>query len=463
MKTRNFIALMVIIALIAVMYSPSSVRITSEGFSTSPTSSGGSSTSLFLSYIKKEGYKVVLLNNSLQLSQIQGGIYLLIGPDFALSSQDASFIQRMYDAGKISLLIAEGNSTNNSFLRSTFGAIVPGSAVIVPSSPFVDKRVYVASFQLGQKVVSGIIDISSYLVLERQVMHALFVTPVSSFDTSDDRPYPRIVIATSQNTNSKALIIADSGPFTNSIINTTIMDEKGFALSLFEWVTGGDTSKTVYYDNYHYISKAPQFSFGLPVGPVFDYALSVAISNLNSYYQQFPLTIQGFTHLSLFDSSLIAGTVVLISAYALVRRVLQKEKIEKDDMEPPQIEANVVSFSRVRLDFEELVKKKSFYAATAERLYQLLDEVSQKYLGLKLDEIPTKLNDKSIADEKIVRFVRDLVKIHEYVTGRRRYVLVFRWKRKIELLNAEAEIFLEKVGAKATTIYIKKRGAISEE
>lgn len=451
---------MALVAIVAIMYSPSTVRITLGGFSTSPVAIGGSSTSLFLSYIKEQGYKVILLNNSAQLNQIQDGIYLLIGPDTALSIQDANFIKNMYDEGRLSLLIAEGNSTNNIFLESTFDSTVSGAAVIVPSSNFVDKRVYIANFQLGKETLSGVIDISSYLILRSNVLQVVFSTPLNSYDTSDRSNYARPVVAIAQTPNSRALIITDSGPFTNSIINTTIIDEKKFSLSLLEWVTNGDTEKTIYYDNYHYVTKGPQFSFGLPVGPLFVYALSLAISNLNNYYQELPFTIQSITHLSLFDSSLIAGIPVLLFAYALVRKVIQKEKNERDDIEPPEIETNVVSVSKHRIEFDEFVKKKSFYVATAERLYQLLDEASQKFLSMKFEEILYNPKDKSIMDDRdMSKFIRDMIKVHQYAIGKRAFIFppILRWKSKLQWFNMHAENFLNIIGAKTADVHIRIR------
>jgi hypothetical protein len=459
LKLRSFLGLIVLVGIVAVMYSPSTIRVTEGGFNTSPTSTGGSSTSLFVTYIKNSGYRVVLLNDSSQLRQIQGGTYVLIGPDKELSEDDITFIKNLFNSGKLSLLIAEGNTTNNRMLKEIFGATVSGAAVIVPGSPFVDKRVYIANFNLGNSILSGVIDISSYIITPNGVLRPVYMTPQNSYDTFDSRQYPRIVVAVTQQANSRALIIADSGPFINSIINTTIIDEKSFALSLLGWVAEGNKSTVIYYDNYHYVSRAPKYSFGLPVGPVFDYALSIAISNLNSYYQQLPLTIQNVSHLSYFDSSLIAGAVILLSGYALVRRVIQKEKVERDDTEPPQIEVNVLSLSDLRMNFDELVKKGSFYVATAERLYQILDDFSQKYLQLKFEEIPTRLNDASIArDRRILKFVRELKNIHDYAVGKKRLIFppVLNWKKKIQFLDLEAEEFLTKIGAKTSSIYIDR-------
>lgn len=454
MKTKGFIGLMIIVAIVAVMYSPSTINLTSGGFSTSPTSSGDNSTSMFLKYLREEGYNVILLNSSGQLNTVKQGVYMLIGPDTAVSSEDVQYIKSLFDKGTLSMLIAEGNATNNNLLEEIFGASVSGASVVVPSSYFLDKRVFIVSFSLEGKTYSGVLDIASYLSSLGK-MTVLASTPPDSYDTSSSIRGPRSVIALYESNYSKAMIVTDSGPFTNKLLDLTNINERNFTFGLVTWVSGGRTNETIYLDNYHYTITQPKYVFGLPIGPLFDYALSIAISNLNNYYQQLPSSIQSYLHLSYFDASIIAGLLVLFTAYGLIRRTIQKEKPTNDDAELPEFESKMVSISESRLEFNELVKKKSFYVATCERLYEIVNDIVAKEYGEQLEKLAEDADNPIIKNDiQSRKFVIEITRIHYYATGKKRILIppVINWKKKVVQLNRMAEDFLSKMNLKIANI-----------
>ena len=228
MKLRQFLSIMGIVALVALIYSPSTI-----GFSASPAGDGGtgpndtsqSGTSMFLSYLRSSGYHVTIANDSQQLTTDLGGqqklVYLLIGPDLKMSNSDLSLVSKGYQGGRISALIAEGNTTNSDLLQ-TFGAYTNGAPIIEPTSPFQDRRVFNVYVSLGSASATGLIDIASSLQLFPQYhLSAVALTSPGSTDTRNPTLGQRIVAASGTQSGARALLLTDSAPFTNFLFNYT--------------------------------------------------------------------------------------------------------------------------------------------------------------------------------------------------------------------------------------------------
>src|SRR5579864_8472454 len=112
MKLLQFVEIMGLVALVAVIYSPSTIGISASpggDGGTGPTDTSSSGTSMFLSYLHQAGYHVTVANTT----------------DEVVSSPEIQPFQRGYDSGRFSALIAEGNITNQELL-ATLGAKVSG-------------------------------------------------------------------------------------------------------------------------------------------------------------------------------------------------------------------------------------------------------------------------------------------------------------------------------------------------
>jgi len=150
MKLRQFVEILGVVALVAVIYSPSTIGLSASPAGdggTGPTDTSSSGTSMFIAYLHHAGYQVTVANTTDQVvASLTGGqrlVYVLIGPDvgMALTSQEVQYFQGGYDRGFFSALVAEGNTTNEDLL-ATFGARVTGAPIKDPTSAFENKEVF---------------------------------------------------------------------------------------------------------------------------------------------------------------------------------------------------------------------------------------------------------------------------------------------------------------------------------
>src|SRR3989441_12471022 len=154
------------VALIAVIYSPSTIGVEAgSGIGTtspSETSQGGASQ--FLSFLKQSGHHVVLLNDT-QTEQrllLNGkSVFMLLGADLQLTQGELQSIRARYQGGQLSILLAEGNTTNAAFLGTVFGVTVTGAAVVDKSSPFKDQRGFPVTLNLGATPETSVNDITA--------------------------------------------------------------------------------------------------------------------------------------------------------------------------------------------------------------------------------------------------------------------------------------------------------------
>ncbi|TLX99799.1 MAG: hypothetical protein E6K90_05655 [Thaumarchaeota archaeon] len=467
MKLRSFIYVMGFVALIAVIYSPSTIGVEAgSGIGTtspSETSQGGASQ--FLSSLKQSGYHVVLVNDT-QTEQrllLNGkSVFMLLGADLQLSQGELQSIRARYQGGQLSILLAEGNTTNAAFLGTVFGATVSGAAIYDRSSPFKDQRIFTVTLKLGATTETGVIDIASPIQANSgSVLRPVATSSANSFDALDSRLGARTVVATGTNVaGSRTVLITDSAPFTNYLFGyNQSANEKAFVGSMVDWVTHSNRSQTVLYDNYHYRSAAPKFSLGIPVGPIVAYVLAQLLSGVNSYYGGLPAQTQGFFQnfgISIPEALARVGIamLLLLSVYGAVRRWFAPEMKGKDDQPIPSVERSIVAESKSRIDFLTTSRNKSFYVATLARLYEVFDDIMTKEFGfgvssVSLEELQTRFGAR--AGEAFKLFA-DLRRVYEYANGKRRFLFppVFRWKSRVSTLTTRAEETLNQLGITIT-------------
>jgi hypothetical protein len=468
MKLRQFVSIMGVVALVALIYSPSSIGFSASGGGdggTGPTDTSQSGTSMFYSYLRHSGYHVILANDSQQvvagLSGKQGVIYMLVGPDKALSVQERNAVSARFTSGG-SALISEGNTTNAPLLQS-FAASTNGAPIFDPTSSFQDKRVFTVDLTLGSTTTKGLIDIASPLTASPSTLLSVVAkTSPSSNDSRNPSLGPRAVAMTgfSPSRNARIFIITDSAPFTNFLFNYTQpqqgVDEKAFVAAMVSWVAPAKNA-TILFDNAHYAGPtSPKFQAGLAIGPLVVFALEQNLEGLNSYYSAFPSTVGTYLggmgiHVSDGLARALVAGLLLLSVYAAVTRWFAHEKKGRDDATPPKVERTIVAESRARVDFLQTSRSKGGYVATLAQLYEVLDSVVAREFGKGISALEeSELAAKVGADEasRAKRLFLSLSKLHAYATGEKRFLLppVLRWRALTARLTRDAEAFLNRLG-----------------
>ncbi len=468
MKLRQFLSILGVVALVAVIYSPSTI-----GFSASPGGDGGtgptdtsaSGTSMFVSYLHQAGYQVTVANttNDVVTSLLgqQKLVYLLVGPDLAMSNIEVSAVKGGFDSGKISSLIAEGNTTNSAVLGA-FGAQVSGHPVVDPTSTFVDKRVFAVDLSLGSTSTQGVIDIASPIMLSSSSpLHSAASTSALSSDLGDPSVGTRTVVAAgSSPAGAQALLISDSAPFTNFLFNYTQpqagINERAFVAAMLSYVDPGK-GVTILLDNSQYVgAKPPKFEAGLPIGPLVAYSIEQSLSGLNSYYASFPSQVSGFLggfglHISDGVASALVALILLISVYGAVTRWFAPEKKGKDDQPVPNVERTIVAQSRARADFLQATRSKAGYVATLAQLYDVLDSIVAGEFGAGISTVTeSALAQRIGADDakRAKKLFLSLSRLRHYASGDRRFLFppVLRWRALTARTTADAEAFLNRLG-----------------
>jgi len=474
-KLRQFLSILGVVALVAVIFSPSTI-----GFSASPGGDGGtgpadtssSGTSTFLSYLHGAGYHVTVANDTQEVETgllgQQKVVYFLVGPDLAMTNLEVSAVKDGYDSGRISTLIAEGNTTNSAMLGA-FGAQATGAPIVDPTSTFQDTRVFTVVLTNFPTTVSfggvvaypeGVIDIASPLLINASsALRPVAETSPYSYDLLNSQAAPRTVVAAETSpSGARAVIMTDSAPFTNFLFNYTqgTVDEKAFVAAMLGYVDPGKGA-AILLDNSHYLAaKPPKFTAGLPIGPLVAYSIEQSLSGLNGYYASFPSQVSGFLGgfgINISDglASALVALILLISVYGAVTRWFAPEKKGKDDQPQPSVERTIVAQSRARADFLQTSRSKGGYVATLAQLYEVLDSIVVGEFGSGLSSVEeSALAAKVGADDarRAKRLFLSLKKFHDYASGETRFLFppVFRWRGLTSRTTSDAEAFLNRLG-----------------
>jgi len=474
MKLRQFLSILGVVALVAVIYSPSTIGISASpggDGGTGPTDTSASGTSMFVSYLHQSGYHVIVANSSGDVATSLLGqermVYLLVGPDLAMTSLEVSAVKAGFDGGKVSVLIAEGNTTNSAMIGA-FGAQVTGAPIVDPTSSFQDKRVFTVQlinfqttgFLEAAAPPQGVIDIASPLNINAtSSLRPVAESSPFSYDLKNGQVGPRnVVAAEAAPSGARAVILTDSAPFTNFLFNYSqgAVNEKAFVASMLGFVDPGKGA-TILLDNSHYVAaKPPKFSAGLPIGPLVAYAIEQSFSGLNSYYASFPSQVSGFLagfgiDISAGLASAVVALLILFSVYGAVTRWFAPEKKGRDDQPQPSVERTIVAQSRAREEFLQTSRSKGGYVATLAQLYEVLDSIVAGEFGSGISSVEeSALAAKVGADEarRAKELFVSLSKFHDYATGERRFLFppVIRWRALTSRTTSDAEAFLNRLG-----------------
>jgi hypothetical protein len=467
MKLRQFLSILGVVALVAVIYSPSTI-----GFSASPGGDGGtgptdtsaSGTSMFLAYLHQAGYHVTVANSSTEVVKtLQNSpklVYLLVGADTALSSNETQTFEFGYNTGRLSALVAEGNTTNADLLAA-FGAKVTGAPIVDPTSSFQDKEVFTVNlFGLGEASATGVDDVASPLILSSSSPLApAALTSPASYDLGNRTIGQRTVVAAGiSSSGSRVVLIGDSAPFTNALLNYTqgAVNEKAFVASMLTYVDPGKATPILFDASHYNAAKPPKLGAGLPIGPLVAYTIEQSLQGLNAYYAAFPSQVSGFLggfgiHVSDGLASAIVALIILTSVYGAVTRWFAPEKKGKDDQPQPNVERTIVAESRARTDFLQTSRSKGGYVATLAQLYEVLDSIVLGEFGRGISSVDEEaLASKIGADDarRAKKLFLSLSKFHDYAMGKRRFLFppVLRWRALTARTTRDAEAFLNRLG-----------------
>ncbi|HVB95569.1 MAG TPA: hypothetical protein VND41_03080 [Nitrososphaerales archaeon] len=472
MKLRQFVEIMGVVALVAVIYSPSSI-----GFSASPGGDGGtaptdtssSGTSMFLSYLHQSGYHVTVANTTQEAAARLGGlqklVYVLIGADTALTSSEVRNFRSGYDAGIFSALIAEGNSTNKELL-ATLGANASGRAIVDQSSLFQDQQVFTVDLSLlapgafSLTNATGVIDVASPLLLDSSSpLSPAATTSPQAYDLLNSTLGPRTVVAAGTGpSGARAVVLTDSAPFTNFLFNYTqgTVDERAFVAAMLSYVDPGKATPILLDASQYTSAQPPKFQAGIPVGPLVAYFIEQNLAGLNSYYASYPSQVSGFLggygiHVSPGLASALVALILLLSVYGALTRWFAPEKKGKDDQPQPSVERTIVAESRARIDFLQTSRSKGGYVATLAQLYEVLDSIVAGEFGVGVSSVEERvLAEKIGADEarRAKKLFLELSKFHDYASGERRFLFppVLRWRALTARTTQDAEAFLNRLG-----------------
>ena len=471
MRLRQFISLLWLVALVAILFSPSALRLGLGGGST-PLAVSFQAVQPYLVSLESK-YKVTIVNdtNSLQNALDQPGkkAYFLLGPDEShnLTSREAQLISNQYQTGTLSLLLVEGNRTNNAFLNSTLDVQVRGDAIVDNSdhNNFWTRKphgqIFPVNATLDGQTVKGLIDVASPVIIgSNDKMWVVATSSVNSTEisldqnvTADTQLGPRTVIAAAQTNDNRALLISDSSPFStqyNQTFPQLGINETAFAMSLTDWVTRSDPTTKIIIDNAHYIPamvNTPGLGLSLSVGRIFAIILAIYLRVSNQLYTGFlDATRPYLLVIALFTAWGFYGT--LTKRYA-------KEKRGKDDEPVPWIEKSILAESREKRDFLTTSRKKGFYVATLDQLYNVLDSLVEREFGttitdVGLDQLTTRLGEKqAMQGEKLFKRLGSIAK---YGRGEKRLLFppVLRWKSTTRNLTSQAERILNQLGVTMT-------------
>lgn len=480
MRRSTFYSLLFLAGLLAILYSPTQLQLGggAQPVGASPVNREWSGSSEFIALARAMGYQVLLANSSAEVFRLPTPadrvVYVLLGPDLALSSQEREVIETSFHAGRVSVLIAEGNVTNNALLGDLFALEVTGSVLIDPTSPYEDKRILPAAIRLDGDMHYIVLNVASRLrgLSLQAYLNVVGVTSSNTYEDVDRRVGSRpVAAAVQQPAGSRAFVLTDSGPFLNNMLSASSPPElrgtRAFVSALLTWLTYGDTSIPLVVDNAHYAAGAQQPSLVTPtIGSMVSAALATALESFNTQYDT---VVGGLAFPLLLGSALLA----VLSIYAGLRRWLGKEGVGRDDLQPPRMEAEFLVESPLKIQLRTGKRTGSFYADALARLHDVLDDLMHREFRSSLDGVlagdygalEAKLG--SAGAQRFARHARELRRIKERVEGKRRFLFppILRWRATFrrtiggvdELLKSLGIYLVEEEGIRAKALEYRLR------
>jgi len=464
MRFRSFLELLILVAIVAAIYAPPIQTVLEHRLrlwsTLSPLNEGWSGTSIFTSIAREDGYRVVLANSTLSDLRMMGGrvLYVLLGPDYPLTSEEAAFIGSMMKKGGLSILVAQGNRSNNHFFSKLFGFNITGNPIVDPDSPYQDRRILIAhvtlteSYDVRLNVASPIVIVGGDAGLGGFTVRPIGFTDRDVYDMGNEAPGVRVVaVAIYMDEKPRGLVVSDSGIFINSVLNATETSSgRVFTSAVIDWLTQGDKDTVIVIDDAHYDKFGGRGRIPLILPPLG----MIAAIFLTSYLKTFNQTYDALLNSTPFPMLMAMGGLALISTYYGLRRWMGRQPIGVDTAAAPVIESERLIEATPVKEMTGLKKGGRFYMNTLTRLYYVLDTLIDREFGAHIDEIDedaemhikAKIGEEGF--DRLKRVLRELRRIRDRYEGRRMLLFppILNWGGKFSALTEDTDQVLKAMG-----------------
>lgn len=441
MSRKYVLAVITILALLAAIYAPQKyLSVTTHLTATSPLNKSPSGTSRLIPLVKsvlsKGGVKVVvsLLDNLSVLegyphrSYSRGGlsdILIIMGPDVPYTEREIRVIRGFYHAGG-ALLIADELGVVNGLLRALFGAEVSEEAVQTYMAMVVygQRPAWRAEFSFPAEVRLNV-DLPSYFVSTGNLTPcAWYSTELAGSVLEHGR-----VLACYVEAPSRAFVISDTSLFVNKYLKGSEAD-RALAAAIVRWLAGsveGGGVVRVYVDVGHYAAAKldiPLPHIGRILAAYMESAASEAVRYAREYVVESPAPLK------------LAAILALTWSIYLSARRWYRARVERDEPLEGVSERSVLVYSPEYEKVKVRLRRRGRYKQLVANLYELTDLMLKKRLGLSVERLAAGEGWDSLSLylggdlKELRRAIEDLQRVKEYLEGRRRLMLIFRWKRK---------------------------------
>jgi len=486
---------------------PKTISVKNYATTLSPKNSDPLGTSRFIELLKTWGYEVKFGGASNLSSYGDGDIYILIGPDIELNTEEIKAVEGFLGRGG-SILIADELGTVNNILRKLFYASINTKYLelyyqrfygnretnstqeakwivtpfylmlqkaLVPSMEsgfkldkignntnldslkrFIIEYYSSASIPENSNLYSLIPTLSSYIdKLGEFKIKGYLMTP--SYDYLQTRNTTELaptnitdysIFAYSayiDNGKYRAYLIADTSIFTNQYIdiNNPTSVYYRFHQEIISWLSYNKRG-TIIFDDQHYNPLIIKQPVPRLGRMVLDIVINTSRSIMDNYNQYLSgISPVGLTLLLLFW---------LPSTYLYLKRKVRVKSIKEGEAEEVIERLLVYKSSFMReLGKGGVIKKR--YRELITGLYDLLNYVLEDKLKVTVEEIATygppdeeALKRYNIERERLIKICVRLETLKEKILGERFFPIVISWSREFKNLSKEADHIFSRLG-----------------
>ncbi len=477
MRFRSFLIGLVLVGLVASLYSAPKTLFMSMVFEGTPApyNTGWVGTSELARLLRRQGYNVYAPTAWDRVEDIVlGGNYtryilVFISPEKPITSYEASRIASMLQVANISILVADEAETSNELL-GYFGARVTGERLEGPegsgyiyASLNVPVNGFSKSYMLQLSIASGI-DVELF---RRPGKAPLTVATETISLTQDGVLVGAFIRYTYLRTFGRVAVFGDGTIFLNTALrhSTPTMNYTDFALAVFSSLSMGANPNdiAVVLDTSHYHSNLPNVTSDMrPEEALRNYVqapLPIIIHPSMIVFLAIWLlrALEKMYFEALSTNPAIGVPIIAAISYLVYRGVMGNMGVRmvNDDVIRSVEETSIVAETPLRT---RLLKSAKLSRREAlEALYNLsvtLDYLLEKHLNVSLRELvedPGILEAASrvlqVEPERLQRLASKLMALRERYEGVRRFTpIVFRWNALVRKMVYESEGILEKLG-----------------
>jgi len=472
---RAFIAGLIIVGIVASLYSAPKSVLVSLIFAGSPTpfTDEWYGTSELANLLKNEGYEFIVLFSTSDIQKVlrespgaHRVILAIISPEVGIGEEEAEDIATLLLRGNISLLVADETRASNTLLRK-LGLEISGARLKGPlNAPYVPAVISVpeeGSFSVVLSVAS------SLEIVEGSIIQGL------DYEAVSETPAGELVAVAGEAGKGRFFVLGDGTIFLNTALSgnaSSLGDYRNLSLAIFRYLSGAaDPSDVVVaYDLSHYNDSLKPLRGGNGVGSGPSRSLDGIIRSYSGLDLPILLHPAMFVLLGLYFLRLaesiffeiasrelfVAPIAATVLGYVIYRRVKKSfgEALD-DNVETRVPEIDMIAETIIRRQVEALAKigKREALELT-HNLYLILDAILSKHMATSLKEIhEDRRRLEHVAErlgltvEELRDFTRTIIALNERYEGKRKFTpIVFRWDRKLRELLEASETILLKLG-----------------